>query len=111
MAVDRIIKVALPELDTPDGDLGRASRGSLELETGKHYSGGIRSHYTVFHIGECMKQHQFSLSRVGKGDASGTVKTVPGIATQRKIDAQHADVFTPEVIEEIRLKALAHYGK
>lgn len=108
MAEDRKTHVYLPELDNQSIN-GEATKGRLTLETGKSYKGGIESSFKVCHVGKNFTSHAFGLGS-GLGDFSGKILRVVGIATQKKIDAQHAQVFTPEVIADITAKALAYYA-
>ena len=78
-----------------------ARRGVLELST---YKGnrGIVSNVTVFWVGDrCRSTMLF-------GDFSKTVRTVPGTATQKALDAAHRMAFTPEVVGVLVEDAKAH---
>lgn len=110
MAIDRTTHVIVPELDTTGKSYfsSEPTKGKIELTTGKGYRGGIKSDFSVFHVGDQMKIHVFGTAE--RGDLSGTVKVVSGVATQKRIDQQHAEVFTPAKIEEIRQQVIAHYA-
>ena len=103
MAQDRATNIDMPALDNKDG------KGRLVLETGKGYRGGVKSDYKVVHVGDRMFIHVFGCQGMGGCDLRGVIKQTPGTCTQKKIDAQHAEVFTPEVIEQLKAKALAYY--
>jgi hypothetical protein len=105
MAIERKIHIFIPELD--GSDCGKPTKGRLELVTGKGHRGGIKSGYSFSQVGESFVVHKFNFG--GGGDFAGTVLTVPGVCTQKKIDAQHAMVFTPEVQAELTAKTLAYY--
>ncbi len=86
---------------------GRRQRAVLTLDTGKAYNGGIESHVRVFWLSEHSRSHAFGLA--GGGDFSKDILKVPGVCTQRKIDAQHAAVFTAEAVAALVKEALLEY--
>jgi hypothetical protein len=93
---------------TRPGCGGRLETALLELETGKHYNGGIASSARViwdYGTGYC---HAFGMGV--KGDFSTALVKRPGIATQKAIDKQYTEVFTPAKIEELTTLAKAHYA-
>jgi hypothetical protein len=107
MAEKRTIKVDLG-LNRPDH--GTTRTAILELETSKGYSGGVESDATVFWYGNGGRQHAFALGG-GGGDFTAKLhydRTAK--ATQKAIDRQHDQVFTPQKIAELTEAAKAHYA-
>jgi hypothetical protein len=87
---------------------GREETARLDLETGKHSTRGIVSDARVVWVYDGGFTHVFGVGV--KGDFSTTLLKRPGIATQKAIDRQHAEVFTPAKIEELKILAWAHYS-
>jgi hypothetical protein len=107
MAESRTIKIDLGLTQAEDGSTITAQ---LELETRKHSSGGITSNATVFWVGNHMKRHAFSLGS-GRGDFEAKVAADRNAkATQKAIDYQHHNAFTPQRIAELTEAAKAHYA-
>ncbi len=91
------------------GDHGRSQRAVMTISTGKGYNGGLRSSVTVSWCGDGFRQHAFGMGG-GGGDFSKALKTSERVkATQKALDKQHAEVFTPEVIAQLTEAAKAHY--
>lgn len=82
-----------------DGSVGR-----LKLRTDKGYHGGIRSNASVM-----WAKGGFE-SCVLLGEFDVTLKTEAGVATQKRIDAQFAAAFTPEVVADLIENAKAFYA-
>ena len=103
MAQDAKGTIEMPELATPK--LVGKGTARLELKTGKDIAGQLRSTATVVWIHD-------GFMRFGLGSdffrtyARNQVKPI----TQRAIDRQQADVFTPELIEQIKAEVTAFYG-
>lgn len=93
------------------GEMERPQRAVLTISTGKGFNGGLRSCVTVFWLSPGSRSTMLGLG--GGGDFSKTVKVSDRTvrATQKAIDTQHAEVFTPEAIEELKQAATAHYAK
>ncbi len=87
---------------------GRRQRAVLTLDTGKAYNGGIESQVTVFWLSDCSRSHAFGLA--GGGDFSKKLLVTPGICTQKKVDAQHAAVFTEAAVAALVEEAKAYYA-
>ena len=106
MAIKRVIKIDLPELNRTKGD-NRLTTGEcvLVLETDKAYRGGVdasgRVHWREFGSG--------FITTVLFQDYAKTYVARPGIATQKAIDRLHAEIFTPERIEQIKAEVVAFY--
>jgi hypothetical protein len=93
------------------GEQDRPQRAVLNICTRKHYNGGISSIAMVVWIGHHTRSHAFGLASGGDyecrlGRSAQTVK-----ATQKAIDAQHAAIFTPDLIERLVEGAKAHYAQ
>lgn len=93
------------------GEASRERRAVLQIETSKYYNGGLISDAGVYWVGDHSRQNCMSLG--GDGGDYGkrlkiSAKTVK--ATQRNIDAQHAEVFTSEAIERLTQAAKDHYA-
>ncbi|RZU28956.1 hypothetical protein [Edaphobacter modestus] len=93
---------------TRPGTGGQQETALLELKTGKPYGRGIASDARVVWGYPGGFSHAFGVGT--KGDFSTTLLKRPGIATQKAIDKQHAEVFTPAKIEELKTLAVAHYA-
>lgn len=94
------------------GDPERPQRAVLELQTAKHYDGGLASRASVYWHGKHTRSHAMGVGNSKTGDYSRrptrTDKAVR--ATQKAIDRRHAEIFTPEVVETIIAEAKAHYA-
>ena len=92
------------------GDLSRPQRAVLTIQTDRHYNGGVASYATVFWFGGGERQHAFGLA--GGGDYEKKVYLDQSVksVTQKAIDRQHAEVFTPATIEQLTGLAKAHYA-
>lgn len=93
-------------LNDADGQQVHVKRGlaHLVLSTRKHTNGGIVSAAHVEWANDGFR------TMVLWGDFSMTVKTQHGRATQKAIDTQHAEAFTPEKVAEVTDKALTFYA-
>ena len=93
------------------GDPTRPQRAVLELSTGKHYDGGLSSRASVYWHGDYSRSQL-----IGIGSSEGDYSRRPARtdkavrATQKAIDRQHAEAFTPEVVATITAEAKAHYA-
>jgi len=98
MAYEAVKLIDIPSLDK-DGQ-----KAFLKLETSKHYIGGILSSASVEFHGES------SISFEVFGDFRKLIlRDQRARATQKAIDTQHAQVFTPAAIEELKAATLAFY--
>ncbi len=93
------------------GDRDRPQRGVLTICTGKYYNGGVISDATVYWVGRHSRQNIVGLGVEGDYRKRLMVSDRGMTATQRNIDRQHAETFTPEVIERITEAAKAHYAR
>lgn len=89
-------------------DMGREVRAELTVETDKGYRGGIESDARVSWVGNGFRTHAFGLG--AGGDFTKKFLLTPGICTQKKIDTQHAQVFTPEVLDALTAEAKDYYA-
>lgn len=96
------------EYDDPE----RPQRAVLELQTAKHYDGGLVSRASVYWHGKHSRSHAIGVGNSTTGDYSRRpARTDTGVrATQKNIDTRHAEIFTPEVVETITAEAKAHYA-
>lgn len=78
-------------------------RGLLEIQTGKGFRGGVRSSVTVF-----WSDGQFKSTALLQ-DFNKNVLVTPGVCTQKKVDTQHAAVFTAEGIAALVAEAKGQY--
>jgi hypothetical protein len=112
MATDQRQDIKLDITRIEYGMAGRAQEAVLEIRTGKGYSGGVRSDCSVFWHGNHSRCQMLGLGGPG-GDYGKKLKqselTIK--ATQKAIDKQHAEVFTPDVIAGLVEAAKAHYAK
>lgn len=93
------------------GDANRPQRAALTLATGKYYNGGLVSGVAVFWVGRYSRQQMIGLGSKEGDFSMGRIKINRETkATQKAIDRQHAEVFTPEVIEQLTQAAKAHYA-
>lgn len=99
------------------GEESRHQRAVLEIETHKYYNGGLISAATVYWVGQHSRQNMISLGNdASSNDASSdygkrlkiSERTVR--ATQRNINKQHLEVFTPQVIEDLTRAAKERYA-
>jgi hypothetical protein len=95
------------DLNFSKDDHGDTMHANLHIETDKGFRKDIRSEARVFWHGRNSRQHTFGLA--GGGDFSKTLKTQPAIATQKNIQKQWDEVFTPESIAAITDEAKAWY--
>jgi hypothetical protein len=93
-------------------DATRPQRAVLMIETAKSYAGSLRSQATVYWLGLHGRSTCMAFFG-GGGDFNrhlfSSAKTVK--ATQKAIDTQHAQVFTPEVIAGLVQAAKDYYSK
>jgi len=90
--------IDIPELNNEQG------AAKLELSTRKYSNGQIVS---AAHVSFCRDGMMvFELY----GDFSKTMLRIKGRATQRTLDAQHAQAFTPESIAALKSEVLAFYA-
>lgn len=94
-------------------DPERPQHAVLELSTDKHYDGGLVSRASVYWHGKTMRSQAIAVGGGPGGDYSRrSVRTDRGVrATQKNIDARHAEVFPPEVVEAITAEAKAYYAE
>lgn len=109
MATDQKIEIDLGLTRLEYNDPARPRKAVLTICTSKHYNGGLESDATVYWVGAHSRQHAFGLA--GGGDFKKTLlrsdRSVK--ATQRNIDKQHAEIFTPEVVESLTQTAKEYY--
>lgn len=106
MAVDRseVIELGLTRADFA----GELRKAVLILKTAKDSRGGLRSDATVFWEGFHSRQHEFGLG--AGGDYSKTLLEIPNVrATQKAIDAQHAQVFTENFRADLKTQSRQWY--
>lgn len=93
------------------GDESRKQNAVITIETGKYYNGGLISDATVYWVGNNCRQNLITFGESG-GDYGKRLKisdkTVK--ATQKAIDKQHAEVFTPETVAGLVEAAKLHYA-
>ena len=105
MANKRRIEIFIPELDRTTGDKALTEGLCvLVLETDKAYRGGVECD------GRVHWQRNGFQSTVLFQDYAKTYVTRPGVATQKKIDTQHAEIFTEARILEIVTEVRAFYA-
>lgn len=93
------------------GEEDRKQIAVLQIQTSKYYNGGLISDATVYWVGQHSRQNCMSLT--GNGGDYGKRLKISGReikATQKAIDRQHAEVFTPERIAQLTEYAKAHYA-
>lgn len=104
MAQDATQFIPLEYLNRTDST-GRPQVARLKLYTHKPFSGGLASSANVEFVGAGFVTFEMF------GDFSARLLHVQGArATQKAIDAQHAKVFTPEVVAKLQEKVKAHYA-
>lgn len=100
MATDAKTIIYIPELDKND------TRAVLKLVTSKAYNGGLASFASIEFHGDrfvtCELFGDFSVRLLYNRAAR---------ATQKAIDAQHAQAFTPERIADLKAKLAAYYAE
>lgn len=93
------------------GNQTRPQQATLQIETSKYYNGGLLSDASVYWVSENCRQQLMSLGD-GSGDYSRRLLINKSAkATQKNIDAQHAQVFTPEVVAQLTEYAKLHYAR
>lgn len=94
------------------GDAGRPQRAVLTICTEKGYDGGLRSEATVYWVGNHCRSNMMTIGGSAGGDFRKNLKRTERTvkATQKNIDAQHAEVFTAEVVAALTEAAKAHYA-
>ena len=90
--------IDIPELSNEYG------AAQMELSTRKYSNGQIVSAAHIHYAKDGL------LTFMMYGDFSKTVLRIKGRATQKTLDAQHAQAFTPESIEALKSEALAFYA-
>ncbi len=107
MATDREQDI---ELGIERTENTRPQRAVLTINTRKASRGGLRSSASVCWVGDDFKTHAFSYG--GGGDFSKELRVSDRSvkATQKAIDKQHAEVFTPEIIAALTETAKAYYA-
>ncbi len=94
------------------GEPARKRVAVLQIETRKYYDKGLISDASVYWVGEHSRQRTVSLGGDERGDYDRRLK-VSGRdmrATQRAIDKQHAEVFTPDIVAGLVAGAKLHYA-
>lgn len=93
------------------GDVARKQVAVLQIQTRKYYNGGLISDATVYWVGNHSRQNCIALGGDG-GDYGKRLKISARDvkATQKAIDRQHAEVFTPEAIAQLVEYAKLHYA-
>ncbi len=111
MATERSLDIDLGIRRLEGGDSGRVQRGVLEIETRKYYNGGLISSASVYWVGDHSRQQLMGIGS-NEGDYSKRLLTSDRTvkATQKAIDRQHAEVFTPEVVARLTGYAKLHYS-
>jgi len=108
MAEDRKITIDLQL--TKNDFRGRTQRAELHLETKKqNFGGGIVSTAYVFWVQPGSQEHAYGFGVCGDF-SSRLFHDKTARATQSKIDAQHARIFTPETVENFTHSARQHYA-
>ncbi len=96
------------------GDAARPQRAVLTIETSKYYNGGLISDATVYWVGRNCRSNMITLGGTdSEGDYGERLKVSERTvkATQKAIDRQHAEVFTPEVVAQLMGYAKLHYAR
>lgn len=112
MATSQTKDIGLGIIRYEYGEADRPQCAVLEIETSKYYNGGLISTASVYWVGENCRQQMMSLGGDTDGDYSKRIKVSAKTvkATQKAIDAQHAEVFTPEAIAQLAEYAKLHYA-
>jgi hypothetical protein len=106
MAQDKEQKIDLGRTRT---DLGREEQAFLTLTTHKYCDQLISSASVSWDYGAGLC-HAYGTGKPGCGDFSQTYARNRGVrGTQANIDRQHANIFTPHLVENITLQAQAFY--
>jgi hypothetical protein len=90
--------IDIPELNNEQG------AAKLELSTRKYSNGQIVSAAHIQYAKDGM------LIFMMYSDFSKTVLRIKGRATQKTLDSQHAQAFTPETIAALKVEILAFYA-
>ena len=90
--------IDIPELNRED------TRAELQIKTYKNDYGQIVSAARVHFVKDGMITFEIF------GDFSKTVLRIKGRATQKNLDTQHAQAFTPESIAALKAEVLAFYA-
>lgn len=104
MATEPITIVPVPELDKEEG------AAQLNLSTMKLGNGKISSCAHIEFKSPNTGRGFIGVSFLICGDFRKYLKTAPGKGTQKVLDTQHTQVFTPEAIEALKVEALAFYA-
>lgn len=111
MAVERRQDIDLGIVRYEYGDAARAQRAVLTIDTGKYYNGGLISSAVVYWVGTHSRQNCVGLGGDGGDYWKRLLVSAKGVrATQKNIDGQHQQAFTPEVIAGLVTAAKAHYA-
>lgn len=99
------------ELGLTRNEFGETRRAVLVLRTDKHsFKKGMKSDAYVWWICGTGKQHAFGLAS-GTGDYEKELQfTQLARVTQKAIEAQHAEVFTSEIVESLINQAKNWYA-
>jgi len=97
MAQEPIQVISIPELNNERGE------ARMELSTRKYDNGQILSAVHVHFLKDLMRTFEIY------GDFRKTVLRTNNRATQKALDKQYAQAFTPEVIDALKAEALAFY--
>lgn len=107
MADNRETIIPMPELDPGDG-----TKAQLNLATVKTSGGSISSCAHVEYKHAPSASGFTGTSCLLYGDFRKYLTNARGVrGTQKNIDTQHANVFTPGQIETIKAEAVAFYAK
>jgi hypothetical protein len=90
--------IDIPELNNEQG------AAQMELSTRKYSNGQIVSAAHIHYAKDGMMVFELY------GDFSKTMLRIKGRATQKTLDAQQAQAFTPESIAALRVEVLAFYA-
>lgn len=92
------------------GDNAAKKVAVLQIETRKHYNGGLISDASVFWVGDYSRSQLLSFGADG-GDYSKRLKvSSKAKATQKAIDSQHAEVFTDVAVDALVDDAKGYYA-
>lgn len=106
MAEKTLVKIDLPAQRT-EKHSGEVSKLALYLETQRGSRGGVES---VARAGWINPDGMFTFAIGRKGDFYKFLFSKPeSRATQTKIDAQHAAVFTAAIIDDLKREVLDYY--
>lgn len=93
------------------GDAARPQRATLQIETSKYYNGGLISDAGVYWVGATCRQQLISMGGDDGDWQKRMIVNRTAKATQKNIDTQHAQAFTPEVIAQLAEYAKLHYAR